>query len=120
MRKDASAEEEKTLAEELGFVGATFYHVGPERIESWGSESEDFFEAGLAKCVTPEVKSVIVDLERVEFMSEAAIRALFVLQAKLKKVNPDNKVVLLDVSDPVKDKLEMGGFLENFSQGSSK
>ncbi len=62
--------------------------------------------------VINESNKVILDMTKVEFVSSAGLRVLLMVYRQLK--TRDGKVVLVGVSDDIKDVMHMTGFITFF------
>ena len=116
MRKEASGDEVKSMLDRLGLVGAAYYRVNIANLD-WSNAPNFGMEMDLR--VTPDVQTLVVDLESVKFMDSGAIRQLVIVQNNMKEVGRKG-VVLLDVPDNIKDNLNMLGFLDLFNVCSSR
>jgi anti-sigma B factor antagonist len=63
--------------------------------------------------IVPDTNKIILDLTKVSFVSSAGLRVLLMVYRQLKA--KDGKVVLVGVSDEIKDVMFMTGFITFFA-----
>lgn len=96
---------EVSLADKLGMSGAEFYHVRMDRVD--GGKVKDL-ETALSAFEPSRSKFLIIDLEGVNYINDGGFHVLVGVLRRYGKA--EGKVVLLDVSRQVADKLGLLGF----------
>lgn len=104
-----------SLADRLGIKNAVYFHVDIPRVNNMtiGVFRDQFKEFN-----PEEGKTLVVDMEAIDFMNTAGLAQL--VKAQKEFTSHGGKVVLLDVKDRQKETLELTGLLEIFEIHSSK
>lgn len=67
------------------------------------------FENDIMQAINDEVKTLVLDFEKVEYVSSAGLRAILGLNTKMEE---QGKMVLKNISENVREVFEMTGFDE--------
>jgi anti-sigma B factor antagonist len=71
------------------------------------------FGQKLDRLIADQVYKIVIDMEKLEYMSSAGFRALLAAQRKCKRYNR-GEVLLASVPDRIREALELAGFTELF------
>jgi len=71
------------------------------------------FGQKLDRLIADQVYKIVIDMEKLEYMSSAGFRVLLAAQRKCKRYNR-GEVLLASVPDRIREALELAGFTELF------
>jgi len=113
--QDRSPEAKKSLADRLGIIGATFYHL---ESANFGVESVSDIKKALQGIDPNKTQVLAIDLGKVTYINERGVNVLLGLRNRFRKVG--SEVVLLDPGKQCVEKLDQIGVLEDFRHFDSK